>query len=136
MEQRTLIIDGAQFDDLSGFLAQMDKLLRTDDDSKHTNSLSGLDDLLRGGFGVHHYGEKLSIIWRNAAKSRDDLGYPATAVYWQHVVERCHPSSRAVIENKLEETLHGQGLTLFDMIIDIMTDTNGSGHDCVVCLED
>lgn len=136
MERRQLVIDGTAFDDLDGFFAEMDRLLTDGKSSRRTTNLNALNDLLRGGFGAHSYGEKLAITWRNAAKSRRDLGYPATVERLRTVLERCHPLARPEIMQMLDDAKQDVGDTLFDTIVQIITDTDGSGHDCTLTLED
>ena len=71
---KQIVIDGNNFSDIEGFYCEMDKLLTRDLTWKTGHNLNAFNDLLRGGFGFHEYGEKLSITWINAGKSRADLG--------------------------------------------------------------
>lgn len=59
--------------------------------------------MLRGGFGVHEYEEPIVLIWRDAEKSRADLGY-----------------SKMVRHS--EGSTQSTGDTLFDMIVGIIRD--------------
>lgn len=136
MARKAIVIDGASFSDLDGFFAEMDKLLTDGKHPMRTTNLNGFNDLLRGGFGGHAYGERLDITWRNAAKSRRDLGYPATVERLRKVLEHCHPYSRPEMMQRLDNAKQGIGDTLFDTIVQIITATDGSGHDCTLTLED
>ena len=71
---RTFILDGNQFGDLDGFFCEIDKLLTKDLKWKTGYNLNAYNDLLCGGFGVHEYGEPITIRWMNYKKSKRDLG--------------------------------------------------------------
>ena len=71
---KTFILDGNRFDDLEGFYCEIDRLLTKDLTWKTGHNLYAYNDLLRGGFGVHEYGEPIIIKWLNYRKSKKDLG--------------------------------------------------------------
>ncbi len=133
---KNIVIDGEKFSDLEGFFAEIDKLLTNDLDWKTGHNMDAFNDLLRGGYGVHEYGESLHIKWIHFAKSRQDLGYNATKSYFQDVLKNCHPSNREGVEKKLQEVKKCQGQTILDMIIDIILDTDDSGHLCELEIEE
>ena len=62
---KTFILDGNRFDDLEGFYCEIDRLLTKDLTWKTGHNLNAYNDLLRGGFGVHEYGEPIIIKWLN-----------------------------------------------------------------------
>lgn len=136
MSMKNIIIDGNKFSDLEGFYIEIDKLLTKDLDWKTGHNMDAFNDLLRGGFGVHEYGEPLHIMWINFAKSRQDLGYNATKNYYQDILKRCQPSNRENIKKKLQEIENCQGKTILDIIIDIILDTADSGHCCELEIEE
>lgn len=125
---KNIVIDGKKFSDLEGFYTEIDRLLTKDLDWKTGHNLDAFSDLLRGGFGVHEYGEALHIKWTHFAKSRQDLGYNATKDYYQDVLKKCHPSSRKYVEQKLQDAKECKGKTILEIIIDIISDTDASGH--------
>ena len=133
---KKILIDGNKFSDLEGFYTEMDKLLTKDLDWKTGHNMNAFNDLLSGGFGVHEYGEPLHIEWINFAKSRQDLGYHATKNYYQELLKKCHPSSRENVESRLQEVEECKGKTILDMIVDIILDTDDSGHWCELYTED
>lgn len=135
MERMKIVIDGEHFSTIEEFYDEMDKLLTKDLDWKTGHNLDAFNDLLRGGFGVHKYGQPLDILWIHADKSRNDLGYPATELYLQKILEKCHPSNRNRISEKIAACKNHQGPTLFDQIIEIIKDTDDSGHDCTISFE-
>lgn len=73
-EAMEIIIDGNNFSDLEGFYDEMDRLLTKGLDRETGHNFDAFNDLLRGGFGVHKYGQPLKIKWMNYSKSKKDLG--------------------------------------------------------------
>ncbi len=133
---KNIVIDGEKFSELEGFYTEIDRLLTKDLDWKTGHSLDAFNDLLRGGFGVHEYGEELHIKWIHFAKSRQDLGYSATIAYYQNVLKKCHPTNRGHVEKLLQDARDGKGKTVLDMIIDIILDSGDSGHWCELEIEE
>ena len=131
-----IIIDGNNFSDLEGFYDEMEKLLTKDLTWKPGRNLDAFNDLLRGGFGVHEYGEKLHITWIHFSKSRKDFGYEETEKYYEKMLKKCHPSNISRVEKKLEEVRRHEGQTLLDIIIRIITDSGDSGHWCELEIEE
>ena len=71
---KVLTIDGNNFSDLEGFYNEIDKILTKDLDWETGHNLDAYNDLLRGGFGVHEYGEPIVLKWLNYEKSKRELG--------------------------------------------------------------
>lgn len=69
-----IIIDGNNFSNLEGFYDEIDRLLTKDLGWKTGHNFMAFNDLLRGGFGVHEYGQPLKIKWLNYSKSKKELG--------------------------------------------------------------
>lgn len=135
MERMKIVIDGARFSTPDEFYAEMERILTSGLDWKPGHSLDAFNDLLRGGFGVHECGQPLDIVWVRSEKSRKDLGFAGTERYWAQVLERCHPSNRERVLKRMEEARRGEGETFFDMIVDIILDSDDSGHDCTLTLD-
>lgn len=127
---KQIIIDGNNFSDEEGFYVETDRLLTRNLTWKTGHNLDAFNDLLRGGFGFHEPGEKLSIIWINAAKSKKDLGYEITEKHWERILNTCHPANREYVQEKILEAHNHSGETLFDMIVGIIRDSEDSGHCC------
>ena len=62
---KTFLLDGSNFSDIEGFYDEIDKLLTKNLQWKTGHNLNAFNDLLRGGFGVHEYGEPITIRWMN-----------------------------------------------------------------------
>lgn len=71
----TINIDGEDFSDMESFYNEVDRLFTKDLTWKTGHNLNALNDLLRGGFGVYDYHEPIKLIWKNFAKSQEDLGH-------------------------------------------------------------
>jgi RNAse (barnase) inhibitor barstar len=125
-----IVIDGNNFDDLEGFYCEIDRVLTKDLNWKTGHNLDAFNDLLRGGFGVHEYGEPILLRWKNYDKSRVCLGYKATIEYYEKMLKTCHPSNFDNVKIKLENAKKHMGFTILDMIIETILDNDNSGHDC------
>lgn len=71
---KEIIIDGKSFDDLEGFYREVEKKFTKGISFPVGHNLDAFNDLLRGGFGIHEYGEPIHIKWIHFSKSRKDLG--------------------------------------------------------------
>jgi len=128
--RREFIIDGRNFDDIEGFYCEIDRLFTKDLGWKTGHNLDAFNDILRGGFGVHAYGEPIRVVWKNFAKSKNEFGYEAAVSHYERILTLCHPSNTDFVQKKLMDAKNRAGKTLMDMIIEIITDTVNSGHDC------
>jgi len=129
---KEIIIDGNNFSTLEEFYCETDKLLTKNLSWKTGHNLNSFNDLLRGGFGIHEYKEKLNIKWIHADKSRRDFGYPATADYFRNNLKKCHAGNEKFIMEKIRNAENHKGKTLFDIITDIIQDSENSGHSCTL----
>ena len=128
--RRQFIIDGNNFDDLEGFYCEIDKLLTNGLTWKTGHNLNAFNDLLRGGFGVQEYNEPILLVWKNFKKSSADFGHKGTARYYEKMLTICHPTNISHVMNLLENAKNQTGKTLMDNVVEIILDTNNSGHDC------
>ena len=71
---KKIILDGNNFSDKEGFYNEIDKILTKNIKFKTGHNLDALNDLLKGGFGVHKYGDDITFEWVNYDKSKKDLG--------------------------------------------------------------
>ena len=69
-----VVLNGNRFDDLEGFYNEIDRLLTKGLTWRTGHNLDAFNDLLRGGFGVHEYGEPVRIKWLHYARSKEKLG--------------------------------------------------------------
>ena len=123
MERMQIVIDGSKFSTLEGFYTEIDHLLTKNLSWQTGHNLDAFNDLLRGGFGVHEYEQPLEIHWLHSEKSRKDF------------LTCCHPASRRHVAEKITAAQNHTGETLFDKIVKIILDTDNSGHDCILILD-
>jgi len=131
----TIVIDGLNFKDLNGFYSEAELLL-TGKQTGMGHSLSGFEDLLRGGFGLHSAGEALSILWMNASVSKKVLGYEAQQQHIAALMEKCHTSNKEALQKKMEEACRHIGPTLFDTVCELIEDSDDTGHNCTLHIFD
>jgi len=110
-----LVIDGANFSDFDGFAREFSRLLRY---YTWRGNLDAFNDLLRGEFGIPENGCVLR--WLNSESSRAALGYDETARWLDGLLLTCHPSQRSNVQARISSARRGEGLTLFDEIVDII----------------
>ena len=72
-KRMSIVINGEEFDTMREFFDYVIPML-SDGSFKAGHNLDAFNDLLRGGFGVHEYGQPLDITWRNFERSRSMLG--------------------------------------------------------------
>ena len=131
--RRTLVLDGANFSTTDGLFREFNRLFDVGPDEA-VHSLDALNDLLGGGVGKIPAGARLHIRWLNSNKSREDLGYGATVLYYEKLLRRCHPNNRPRMEAMLAEARRGEGETLFEKLTALIARTD-TGHDCTLSLE-
>lgn len=120
MYRKEIIINGNNFGNADGFRNEINRVLTKDLTWRKWHNLNAFNDFLRGGFGVHEYGEPITIIWEHSSKSKNDLGYNVTIKYYENMLTRCHPTNINKVHALLENAKHKKGDTLFDIIIQII----------------
>jgi RNAse (barnase) inhibitor barstar len=120
--KQELVIDGANFSALNDFYDEVERQLTKGLDWRIGRNLDAFNDVLRGGFGRHEYGEPILLRWKNSEKSGNDLGGPETILYLERMLTRCHPDNVPFVEENLEQAKQGKGETLFELILSIIRD--------------
>lgn len=119
-----IVINGGHFSSLEGFYDEVSSVLMKDTDWK-VGTLDGFDDILYGGFGVFENGEEIEIIWKESQKSREDLGFKATKVFYEDKIRQGKPFNIQLIQQKLDDLVAGNGQTLFDILVEIIQSHTG-----------
>ncbi|WP_052248577.1 ribonuclease inhibitor [Chryseobacterium taiwanense] len=109
--KKMTVIDGNHFSDLKGFYEEISQLFMKDQDWK-VGTLDGFDDIL--------YGVRTDITWRNSQKSKEDLGFNVTKEFYENKIRMGKPFNVQLIQQKLDELMDGNGLTLFEILIEII----------------
>lgn len=115
-----ITIDGMHFSTLDEFYDEMEKLLTKKLSWKIGHNMDAFHDLLRSGFGVHEVSEGIEFYWLHTNKSRRDFGYKATVLYWEKILQKCHPTNHEEIMLKIKTAQNCEGETLFDIIVGII----------------
>jgi hypothetical protein len=118
MEKPILIIDGNNFSTLEGFFLEIRNVLAPSANDKWIHSLDAFNDELYRGDEKPQEG--FTLVWKNAAASKDRLSYPETVRQLESSLQRCHPLSREHIMANIEAAKHGEGRTVFDQLIEII----------------
>lgn len=109
--RKPAVISGSRFSDLSGFYEEVSDVLMNDEDWK-VGTLDGFDDIL--------YGFEGEIIWKEAEKSKEDLGFEATNVFYKNKIKQGKPFNIELIQQKLDDLIEGNGQTLFEILVEIL----------------
>ncbi|MFP8891951.1 MULTISPECIES: ribonuclease inhibitor [Chryseobacterium] len=117
--RKMIVIHGGHFSSLGGFYEEASNVLMKDTDWK-VGTLDGFDDILYGGFGVIEGKEKIEIIWKEAEKSKEDLGFKATREFYENKIRQGKPFNIELIQRKLDELTEGKGQTLFEILVEII----------------
>lgn len=113
-------IDGNRFDDITGFYAEINRVLMADEGWQLGESLDAFNDLLYGSYGALKDAGSVRLCWINIEKSRADLGFEATRLWLAAKLEQPHRFNRKSIQAQIEALEQGQGQTYFEILLDII----------------
>lgn len=113
-------INGNNFSTLNEFYDEIDNKLTKNLGWQTGHNLDAFHDILLGGFGVYEYLEPIKLVWKNSKKSESNLSYDQTIIWIQNKLKHCHPSNIPAIEKELVLAKHGQGQTLYEIILKII----------------
>ena len=109
--RKSAVINGSHFSDLSGFYNEVSNVFMKDEDWK-VGTLDGFDDIL--------YGFQGEFIWKDSEKSKEDLGFEATKVFYENKIKQGKPFNIEFIQQKLYDLIDVNGQTLFEILIEIL----------------
>jgi len=110
-KNKMTVINGSHFSNLEAFYEEASSLFLKDENWK-VGTLDGFDDIL--------YGYEGEIIWKNAQKSKEDLGFDLTKEFYENKIRQGKPFNVTLIQQKLDDLINGNGQTLFEILIDII----------------
>lgn len=119
MENLTFVLDGNLFSDIRGFYAEINRLFMHNADWKIGESLDALNDILYGGFGSFNVAQPIVIVWKNANKSKADLGVEMTREWLQNKITSKKNYNTALLKSQLKKLEEGNGQTYFEIILEI-----------------
>ena len=118
---KTAVLEGKNIKNLKSFYDEVEKKLTSGLGWKIGRNLDAFNDILKGDFGIHGYGKELLIVWNDSDFSREKLGHKETIKYLNDIMKKCHPSNLPDLRKRLKLVEKGQGETLFDTILDIIS---------------
>ncbi|MCY1662271.1 ribonuclease inhibitor [Chryseobacterium sp. SL1] len=110
-KNKMTVINGSHFSNLEAFYEEASLLFLKDEDWK-VGTLDGFDDIL--------YGYEGEIIWKNARKSKQDLGFDLTKQFYENKIRQGKPFNVTLIQQKLDDLINGNRQTLFEILIEII----------------
>ncbi|GAA2428731.1 hypothetical protein GCM10010433_30950 [Streptomyces pulveraceus] len=121
----TYVIDGSRVTGLERFWEVIGEAVNGPGGYFGRN-LDALADCLGGGMGTPDDGD-FAWEWRDHAVSARALGHEETARWLRRSVDRVDPTNRAAVRRRLDEALAGRGPTLFELIVEILTNGTPPG---------
>ncbi|MFE7397635.1 barstar family protein [Streptomyces sp. NPDC057557] len=121
----TYVIDGSRVTGLEEFWKVIGEAVNGPGGYFGRN-FDALVDCLSGGMGTPDDGDFV-FEWRDHALSARALGHAETARYLRQSLDRAHPSNRAAVQQRLDEALVGRGPTLFDLLVEALTNGTAPG---------
>jgi RNAse (barnase) inhibitor barstar len=119
-KMRTIEINGNNFSNLSGFYNEVEKKMTSGLNWKIGRNLDAFNDVLNGGFGIHDVDENYQLYWKNAKKSKSDLGWNQTIDFIENKLKTCHPTNIEFVKKDLEDAENGVGQTMWELLIGII----------------
>lgn len=117
---KEIILEGNNFTNLEGFYDEIARVLTKGFDWEFGRNLKAVKTILKGGQGVHDYGDPIEIVWKDAAKSKNALGYKETVKYLKKQLKTCHFSERKTVLSDFEKAKKNVGKTMFDIVKEMM----------------
>ncbi|RZM35191.1 MAG: ribonuclease inhibitor [Sphingomonas sp.] len=117
---KTLTIIGCGIHDIASFYAEINRVFMAGEDWRLGESLDGLDDMLRGGYGAIKGREPITLVWRDIAVARSSLGLEATRAFLQSKLERPDVYDAERIGRQISRLEGGTGQTYFEIILEII----------------
>ncbi|HZE95519.1 MAG TPA: barstar family protein [Planctomycetota bacterium] len=115
---KRFVLDGDAFDGLPAFYDHAGDVLCPG--FAWGRNLDAFKDILYGGFGVFEDSEEIELVWKNSAKSKQDLGHRETAWWLEETLDRIHPTNRERWMERLAAARSGRGPTLYDELVEII----------------
>jgi len=119
---KTLTINGDHIHDISSFYEEINRVFMTNTEWKLGQSLDALNDMFYGGYGEIKGNEKIQLIWKNFAKSKEVLGYELTRNFYLDKLKSPETFNANFVREKLTELEKGTGKTYFEIILEIIAE--------------
>ena len=96
--REVFILDGRRFSNMAGFYDEVERVFTLGLDRKIGRNLNAFNDILRGGFGQHEYGQPIHIQWLAYAKSVRDLGKETMDTITEIILDPYHSGHDCTLE--------------------------------------
>ena len=116
MEKAHYVVDGKTFETLEGFFDEMNRQLAVSTESAKT--LEEFEKMLQKEFNDASKG--MVFVWKNHHLSKESLGFGETMRFLEKKLKVCHHSEVLVVRKELAQTKKGNGILLFDAIIELL----------------
>ena len=96
--REVFILDGRRFSNMAGFYDEVERVFTLGLDRKIGRNLNPFNDILRGGFGQHEYGQPIHIQWLAYEKSVRDLGKETMDTITEIILDTDHSGNDCTLE--------------------------------------
>lgn len=124
-EKPVYVIDGENFSDFEGFIEECNRgfIRETSGGGECGGNLDAFNDYLWQALSTGRRRTGYVIVWRNAGKSRRELGHRALVRWLAESLRECHPAGDAYSDflARLRAARRRTGPTLFDWLTEIIT---------------
>ena len=96
--RKEFVIDGKNFSTMKGFYDEVEKVFTFNLNWKIGRNLDAFNDILRGGFGRHDYGEPILIKWLNYKKSEHNLGVEMMEIIIKIILDMDNSGHDCILE--------------------------------------
>lgn len=112
-------IDGSSCRDFPSTIAEFNRAFERWWGKDYWNgNLDGFNDLV----DWVHDGEPYVLVWSQSDLARRQLGHQAMAAWLTSKLSQCEPGYGAHWKEQLAEVQQGRGQTLFDLLVEIITE--------------
>lgn len=96
--RKKFVIDGRNFSTMKGFYDEVERVFTFNLNWKIGRNLDAFNDILRGGFGRHVYGEPILIEWQHFERSKQTLGDKAVSIIEEIILDTDNSGHDCVLE--------------------------------------
>lgn len=96
--REVFILDGRRFSSMAGFYDEVGRVFTCGLGRKIGWNLNAFNDILRGGFGQHEYGQPIHIQWLAYEKSVRDLGKETMDTITEIILDTDHSGHDCTLE--------------------------------------
>jgi hypothetical protein len=118
MGQVVFEFNADSFDDFDGFIREFNRVFVSQLGTEWNGNLDAFNDYLYWPDAPY------TIKWRKSWKSRRDLGYEATIVWYLRKILESDQPSKSQWWNELDAARKHQGPTLFDWLMEMISDNS------------